>query len=181
MGFGTATWCVFTNEICDPALRRFDSRVSRSDLSCGDTGPLARRSVRQRLVHDTTDQRRKTPNAAATADHARTKAGDRRHHHDKMDSKRETPANGSTRPAVTDRTASAWRTMGVRDVGATSHSATPNANRKMEATHRPVFDCQRAARAIIPAGKASPKRPMPRARIETTTTIRTATTYISAD
>ncbi len=64
------------------------------------------RCVRQRLAHATTDQRMKPPMTTATADHARTKAGDCWRHQDNRDVKRATPRNGSTRADPTDTTAS---------------------------------------------------------------------------
>lgn len=130
-------------------------------------------------LHATTDQRRKAPRAIARADHDRTKMGDCRDHQDKMDSKRETPSNGSTRADNTDRTARTWSTTGVRDVGPTIHSATPNTNRPIEAVQRPALDRQRSTKAAILVGETRPKTPIPTTKIETTATI-TATAPVSA-
>jgi hypothetical protein len=103
------------------------------------------------------------------------KPGDRLDHQERMDLKRETPTNGSTRADATDTTAKTWRTTGARDVGATSQSEMPNAKRTMNAAQRPVLDCQRDTKETILAGEARPRTPMPATKIETTETISTAT------
>ena len=124
-----------------------------------------------RIAHMTTDQRRKTPSATAKADHDRMNAEDCRDHQDKMDSKRETPINGSTRADTSDRTARTWSKTGARDVGATSHSTTPKRKRPIEAVQRPALDRQRNTKAASPVGEARPKTPMPTTKIEIAATI----------
>jgi hypothetical protein len=102
-------------------------------------------------------------------------AGDCRDHQDKMDSKRETPINGSTRAESTEIAARTWRTAGVRDVGATIQSASPKTKRPIEAVHTPALDRQRNTKAAIPVGEARPKTPMPTTKIEIPATITTST------
>ncbi len=116
----------------------------------------------------------KTPNTTATANHTRMKPGDRLNHQERMDLKRETPINGSTRADTTDTTARTCRKTGARDVGATSQSEMPNAKRTIKATQRPVLDCQRDTKETILAGETRPSTPMPATKIETTETISTA-------
>lgn len=96
-----------------------------------------------------------------------------------MDSKRETPATKSTTADTTDTTDTTLSTTGVRDEGATSHSAMPNTKRTMEAVHRPAGDCHRAIKPTTPAGEMRPKIPTQTAIIETTTTTRNATMFTS--
>jgi hypothetical protein len=141
----------------------------------GETEKGGQGGRRGRILHATTDQRRKTPSATAKADHDRMNAGDCRDHQDKMDSKREAPIDGSTRAESTERTARTWRTAGVRDVGATIQSANPKTKRPIEAVHMPALDRQRNTRAAIPVGEARPKTPMPAAKIEIPATITTST------
>ena len=116
----------------------------------------------------------KTPNTTATANQTPMKPGDRLNHQERMDLKRETPINGSTRADTTDTTARTCRKTGARDVGATSQSEMPNAKRTIKAAQRPVLDRQRDTKETILAGEVRPRTPMPAMKIETTETIRSA-------
>jgi hypothetical protein len=114
---------------------------------------------------------RKTPISKATADQARMNTCDCLDHHAIRDLRRVTPISGRIPAEITDMALRTLKATGNCEPAATPQSATPNANRITDATHRPLRDCQLDANRTIVEGEANPKPPMQATKNETAMTI----------
>ena len=114
---------------------------------------------------------RKTPISKATADQARMNTCDCLDHHAISDLRRETPITGRITAEITAIALRTLKETGNCEPVATPQSATPNANRITDATHRPLRDCQLDANRTIVEGEANPKTPMQATKNETPMTI----------
>lgn len=114
---------------------------------------------------------RKTLIKTAAADHVLKNTCDCLDHHASSDLRRETPINGRIKAEITDMALRTLKATGNCEPIAAPQSATPNANRITDATHRPVRNCQLDANRTIVEGEANPKTPMQATKSETAMTI----------